>query len=204
MEVRTRAFNGYWISYNTYCFNINDDFNWKKYKAELIYKQLMNEPSMLSEEQDSLTKEYHSSSIDQFILSHIDKITFRGKENSFDECAWNGANEITDDPSDQIIRKWGWKRVSGFNVVTYDLTLNSLQIIVKGIVNAYTGLVGQIYNELKFNIEVLSSKSIYYDVSFSDMVESVRLGSTYYLNKYRHLTDRGSMLLPPAGVENKL
>ena len=177
---------------------------WKRNKAEQIYVKLVSDPALSSEEKDQITQEYHSSDLNSFLKSHIDKITLNGSEGAFVENDLDTAENNEGDPVLEMIQKFRWKRVSGNNIMTSQFTLTALNAIVKGLVAVYRDVIATSYHSLYFNIEVTDAGSIYYQVPFSEMVEAVRLSSPQHLNEYRQRINMGPANAPPVGVKNQI
>ena len=67
------------------------------------------------------------------------------------------------------IENWGWKTISGDNILTQTLSSSDLDLIKKGISEAYPTYTEdpKIAQKLTFEVEVFSSEKFYHNVPWT-------------------------------------
>ena len=139
-------------------YRFMDGENWEEYKESLVMEKLSELCGELKTYvQIELCKEQHDE--DDLLDQAIKEIGMTDEE--FEIAEGHG------DARSFAMKNWGWKRLEGNNVETWNLTEKDLKIIGDGLYDAYYENV----DNATFNIYVYSNKKWFSDIPWSAIEE---------------------------------
>lgn len=142
----------------------DEDFeSWKLSESKKVYDKLISE-TQDEEEKDDLMDSYNSDP-EGFLIDNLDntnidqKLFFVANDNV-------GSNDVRL----YAMKNWGWKRVQGKFVETYNLTSSDLESIYEGLYDAYSNDIDEMEErggDIMFTIEVRSNNTMFHDIPYS-------------------------------------